>query len=261
MSVAALTTTTLSAALNASSRVFNLASTTGINGAGSLTTEQSVIVVGSEAMLVQRVPVAGTVEVIRGFGGTKARSHASGATVYAAARSLFAFAQPGDPSYPGGMVGLTGDAGDLPDYRLPVGLQVVDPNTGYEYMLVDCQSSFVVGEWVVIDGAGAASQLAIGSKGRVGIVVETVGASDRLSWVLRRGTYASALFDSDVTTGMELGAAAGFAGPFDSTNHVKIERATCTTAPSTATSPTVGDGVGTAYIDNPWVSGVATFVS
>jgi len=76
-----------------------------------------------------------------------------------------------------------------------------------------------------------------------------------------RGTFASALFDSDVTTAIQLGAAAGFAAPFDSTNHTLIERATCTVAPSTATSPTVGDGLGTAYIDNPWVSGVATFVS
>jgi hypothetical protein len=258
MSRAALSTTTLSAAITNKQTRFAVASTTGISGLGSLTTQQSVLVVGAEKMLVQNVPVSGVVEVMRGFDGTKAAEHASGTTVTIAAKTDIGFAE---NAYAVPLVGLTGDPGAKPGFALPVGQYRMDPETGYVYQLVDCQAAFQVGEWVVVDGNGLASQLAATSKGRVRIIVETIGSSDTLTWALARGTYASALFTSGVTTAVQLGADTGCAAPFSSANDVLIERATCTVAPSTATSPSVGGAVGTAYIDDPWVSGVATFVS
>jgi hypothetical protein len=246
---APLTQTTITADISASARTIPIASATGV-AAGS------ILVIGQEAVLVQSVnATALTCEVMRGHDGTRAKKHNSGALVYVGSGSTLGI----DPVT--GQITVAGYTGELGDMTLPLGSKYFDPDTGNEYTLVDCGATFINGEWVVLDGSFLATQLAIGSKGRVGIVTETPGASDQLAWVLTRGTYASALFDSDVTTAMQLGAAAGFAAPYDSTNGVLIERATCTTAPSTATSPTVGDGLGTAYVDNPWVNGVATFVS
>lgn len=253
MSIPALTETTLSAALDASTRVFAIGSTTGVNGAGSLTTAQSVIVIGAEAMLVQRVPVSGTVEVIRGFGGTKAKAHASGVRVFVGTRANFGFEQGtnGGEDH-NGLVGLTGDPGSLPAYRLPVGVLVFNPDDGNEYRLCDVQQAADIGEWQVITGAGLASDLASTSKGRCGVIVETVGGSDTLSWLLVAGTSASVKFASGVTTGCYLIAGAAIADILISTDANIIWGATCTAAPSSATD------LGTGYLDHPWVSGVAT---
>lgn len=243
--------TTLGVAISDAQRIITLASVSGIN-------VNDKLVVGAEILIVRKVSsTASQVTVRRGAEGTAARKHPVGAPVY-----IFAANTQPAPRYDKERqrVVVGGYDGYLPAPALPIGLLEYD-DFGNEYMLVDCSKGFVVGEWVVIDHQGLASQLAANSKGRVGIVVEPVDQSDTLAYVLRRGSFASALFDSDVTTAMELGAAAGYAAPFDSSNHVKIERATCIVAPSTATTPTIGDGIGTAYIDRPWVSGIATFVS
>lgn len=245
MSIPALTTTTLTAALNATDRRFAIGSTTGITGLGSLTTPQSALVIGGEIMLVQNVPVSGTVEVIRGQFGTKARAHAASVTVSAGAATRFSFNDYDQ------RIGLAGTPGSLPDYVLPVGGTRVDPDTGNEYALVDCQAAMAIGSWAVIDGAGLASALASTSKGRVGVVVETVGGSDTLSWVLVAGTFASTQFTSDVTTACELIAGAAIADILTSTGGNVIERATCISAPTSTTTD-----YGTVYMDHPWVSGV-----
>ncbi|HYE88048.1 MAG TPA: hypothetical protein VEA16_16915 [Vicinamibacterales bacterium] len=249
MSRPALTQTTLSAALNASDRVFAIGSTTGVNPQG-ITTEGSILVIGSEAMLVQRVPVSGTVEVIRGFGGTKARAHASGVRVFVGARSTFGFQDGGPAPDMFGLVGLTGDPGSLPAYRLPVGVVVFNPDDGNEYRLVDCQASMAIGAWAVIDGNGLASALAATSKGRCGVIVETVGGSDTLSWALVAGTSSSVQFTSNVTTACYLKAGAAIADILDSDGGNIIWGATCTAAPSSA------NDLGTGYLDHPWVTGV-----
>ncbi len=248
MAIAAPGTTTLTAALDSGlTRRFQVGSTSGINGAGSLTSPQSVLIVGSEMMLVEGVPSSGVVEVSRGFGGTKGRAHAAAVTVTFGARSIFTF---NEESYPR-RIGLVGDAGTLPDYVLPVGGSKVDPDTGNEYSLVDCQAAMAIGSWVVLSGAGLASALASTSKGRVGVVVETVGGSDTLSWVLTAGTFASTQFTSDVTTGCELIAGAGIADILTTTGGNLIQRATCIVVPTSVTTD-----YGTVYMDHPWVSGV-----
>lgn len=190
MSVAALSTTTLSAALDASTRVFAVASTTGINAQG-VTTVGSVLVVRGEAMLVQRVPVSGTVEVIRGFANTAAKAHPSGARVYHAARTAFAFAETGG-AQPQGLVGLRGDPGTLPEYRLPLGARVRD-EAGAEYVLCDFTATVHSGVTVSIsnDGNFSAAVLTSGHQGAVGVVAEPTSSSDTWGWVQVYG-YTSA---------------------------------------------------------------------
>lgn len=243
------TSTTLSEDITASATRFTVGSITGI-------AKGDLLVIGDEMMLVlDTVTTPAQVQVQRGVNGTGAVQHNTDAAIYQGDEEEFVKSR-------AGRIALAGYTGVLGEMELPLGRAYFDPDLGDEYALVDAGATFIVGEWVVLDGAFLATQLALAnSKGRVGIIVEASIVSDKVAWVLVRGTFASALFDSDVTTAMELGAAAGFAAPYDSTNHVLIQRATCTVAPSTATSPTVGDGVGTAYIDHPWVSGVATFVS
>lgn len=247
MAITALSTTTLSAAVNNSQTRIQLASTSGISGLGSLTTPQSVLIVGNEAMLVLSVPVSGFVEVTRGQAGTQAHQWASGATVTIGTRASFDFNR---GPWHQTRVALKGSAGDLPDYVLPVNGTQVDPATAYEYVLVDYQAAMAIGAWAVISGAGLASALASTSKGRCGVVIETIGASDLLGWILVAGQYASAQFTSDVTTACELIAGAAIADILTSTGGNVIERATCISAPSSATD------YGTVYMDHPWVSGV-----
>jgi hypothetical protein len=214
------------------------------------------LVLGRELCRIQAVDtVRLTVDVVRGREGTAAKAHLASIAVYYFGSG--GYGQDGDTR----AVTVDGYTGNLTRPTLPVGSEWTDPDTGNIYQLVDTGAAFQVGEWVVIDGAGLATQLALLSRGNVGIIVEAATASDQLAWALIVGSFAATLFDSDVTTAMQLGAAAGFAAPFDSTNHMIIARAICTVAPSTATSPTVGDGIGTAFIDRPFVDGVANFVS
>lgn len=245
--IPALTGTTLSAAIDGRQNRFALGSTSGINGTGSLTSPQSKIVVGGEAMLVQSIPVSGVVEVMRGVDGTRARAHASGATVYAGAKTLFDFTRTGED----GLIGLAGDPGTsgLPFYRLPLGVKVVDPNTGYEYRLCDYQAVFAAGDWVVIDAAGLASALATGSKGRVGVITETT-SSDNWGWVGVAGSFTATRGTSTVTTACVLKAGAAVAALGDSAGGNVIFNATYTAV--------TGNTSGTVYIDNPWVYGLTT---
>lgn len=188
MSIAALSNTTNTNALDGSARRFAVGSTTGINGVGSLTAPQSVIVVDDEAMLVQNIPVSGTVEVMRGALGTKARPHAAAALVYFGAASRFAFGEDGS-------VGLTGDAGNpagiLPNYRLPLGARKV--YAGKEYILCDftetVHSGVVVG--ISNDGLFTAGVLTSSNQGAVGVVAEQTSSSDMWGWVQIYGTASA----------------------------------------------------------------------
>lgn len=247
MAITALSTTTLSAAIDNSQTRFQVASTSGINGAGSLTTPQSILIVGNEAMLVLNVPASGFVEVTRGFAGTQAHAWASSATVTIGTRNSFDFNR---GPWHQTRIALRGNPGVLPDYVLPVNGTQGDPATGYEYVLVDYQAAMAIGAWAVISGAGLASALASTSKGRCGVVIETIGASDLIGWILVAGQYASAQFTSDVTTACDLIAGAAIADILTSTGGNIIWRATCISAPSSATD------YGTVYMDHPWVDGV-----
>ena len=238
------TYTTTAGDLSASGQSLVLTSVTGIS-AGTM------LLVGQELMKVRSVDTANvSVAVTRGREGTRAVAHNSGAFTWVFASGGY------EVDKASGKVAVSGYTGELGPLVLPIGSKYFDPDTGNEYILVETGASLIVGEWVAISGAGVATQLAIGTKGRVGIIVEAAVASDQVAWALVAGTFASALLDSDVTTAMQqLGAAAGFAAPYDSTNHTWIQRAVATVAPSTATSPAVGDGIGTVYIDHPWCAG------
>lgn len=240
--------TTLSAALDASAITIYTAASTGF-------AVGSYLVIGKEVLLLTAVDTTNHVHSVkRGMKGTQALAHASAAVVSLGTASVFG------PNTKDG-IELAGYTGALGTPKLPIGSKWVDPSTGYEYILCDSAAAYIVGEWVVITAAGAASQLAASSKGRVGVVVEAVGASDKLFWVLVVGSFASANFTSDVTTAMLLYAGTGTLDWPTSGAGAYVRGVSCTTAPSTATSPGLGGGVGTAYLNNPWVEPGDVFVS
>lgn len=265
---ATLRNLTLSAAIDKKATEF------GVSSVSSLTVGMLAVCNG-EAMLVNRVDSTNTkIGVQRGYAGTKERKHASGAVIWVDRADYFS------TDVPSGVATSTEEVA-LPRIVLPAGytaqearcFRIVndswvevsthrlanhrcsDPDTGYEYLLVDCQSSFLAGEWAVVDPDGLASQLATTSKGRVAIIVETVSASDTLSWALVVGKYASTNTTSDVTTAADMIASTGTADILTSTGGNILWGAACTVAPSTATSPGLGGGVATVYVCNPWVSG------
>lgn len=209
----------------------------------------SILVIGNEVLAVLVILSSTTVTCERGQQGTKAVAHASGTTVYYGASTLFGIL--GSTN----LVTLIGDPGTLPAYTLPVGSRAMDPNTGYEYMLVDCQQAFSIGEIVVIDGVGAAIPITATAKGRVGIIVEAIAASDTWAWALING-QASALLTSDVTTACYLvGGTSGLADILTSTGGNIIYGLTCNAAPSSATD------LGTVQISDAFATGVTVSFS
>lgn len=265
----ALRNITISQAMTAKALEIAVSSVTNI-------TVGMIAVVNGEAMLVNRVDSTNTkLGLQRGYASTSQRKHASGSVMWVDKAEYFYMDPP-----PSGQATLSEEVA-VPRIVLPAAysapearcfrivndswVQVSthrlanhvceDPDTGYEYLLVDCGAAMVAGEWVVVDPDGLATQLAAGSKGRVAIIVETVSASDTLSWALRVGKYASALTTSDVTTAADLIAGTGAADILTSAGGNIIWGAACTVAPSTATSPTLGGGLATVYVSNPWVSG------
>lgn len=194
MSIAALSSTALSAGIDAKQTRFAVTSTSGINGLGSLTSPQSIIVVDGEAMAVLNVPVSGVVEVARGY-ESRAKAHASGASVFFAARSRFSFQTDG-------FVGLVGTGGtpdgSLPDYRLPLGSRRVE--NGKEYILVDFTETVHTGVVVNIsnDGLFTAAVLTTAHQGAVGVVAEQTCSSDSWGWVQIYGTASAQ--DASVTS-------------------------------------------------------------
>lgn len=229
-----------------------------------------VVFVNREAMKVKAVQGT-THTVLRGQNGTRALAHASGQPAFYGVPAYFS------PSVPQGKAVAAQEVA-VPRIVLPEGRvfrilndswievppgrlanhRAVDPDTGYEYVLVDCAAAFQVGEWVAIDGDGLATQLSASSKGRIGIIIEAASASDTLTWAIVVGVFAAALFTSGVTTACVLMAGTGCANISTSTGGNVIFNATCTVAPSTATSPSVGDGVGTALLNNPFCYGLTT---
>lgn len=208
MSIAALSSTTLTNAIDGRQTRFAVASTTGINGLGSLTAPQSTIAVDGEAMLVLNVPVSGILEVMRGVNGTAAKAHAAASVVYYGAKTVFGFAEDGQ-------VGLAGDPGVLPNYRLPLGSR--KPIGGKEYILCDFTSTVHSGVTVSIssDGLFTAAPLTGAFQGSVGVVAEQTSTSDRWGWVQIYG-WASAQIasgDSAATSAMVAVVASSVSSP------------------------------------------------
>lgn len=194
MPVTQLSTSTLSAALNATDNAFNVASTSSIS-VGQL------LVLRGEAMQVRQIPVSGRVVVRRGYQGTRAISHPSGATFYI-----------GDPddfkAIKDHAMATVGASGTYPDFLLP-GQRAFD-QAGNEYIMVDLTSTCYSGTTVVIsvDGAFTATQAAGGAQGPVGVTVEQ-GSSAQYVWAQIYGYNAYA----QETIGDSAGTSALIAGP------------------------------------------------
>jgi len=264
-----LNTVTLSAAMTASQTFAKVSSVTS-RLVGDL------LVQDTEVMLVNRLEpddiLNSIVGVQRGYAGTRASKHASGAVCWLDRAEYFAQTKPRGSVTASEVAVLPVvviSAEDPKAYRYVndswveisrnrvVNHECVDPDTGFVYLLVDCQNAFQVGEWAVVDPNGLATQVGAASKGRVVIIVETVTASDTFSWGLHAGTYTAALLSSNVTSAADMIAVTGAGDILTSAGGNIIWRAWAQSDPTTLTSPTVGGGIGTVYIDRPYVDGVA----
>lgn len=240
MSITALTTTTLTNAIDARQSRFVIGSTTGVNGTGSLSSPQSVIVIDGEKMLVQSIPVSGTVEVMRGH-DSKAMAHAAGAPVFVGAKTAFGFVDQD------GAVGLLGDAGPggvLPSYALPLGYR--RRYGGKEYILVDFQEAVHSGVVVTIsnDGLFTSSVLTTTHQGAVGVVAEQTTASDTWGWVQIYGTTS----------------AQDASGTSAATSAYQPIVASSVSSPATGLSVVANTAASTAarFIYNMFITGIAT---
>lgn len=247
---------TLAAAIDAHAITIYTAASTGFAVGKNL-------VIGNEVLLLTKVDTTNHVhEVKRGMRGTAAVKHVSGAKVWLGAPDKFG------PNTKNG-VEIAGYEGDLGVPKLPIGSRYIDPDTGYEYLLVDCGQAFVKGTWVCVDPDGGAILLSGITKGRVGLVVEAVSTSDKYAWVMVVGSFASACMTCTVTTDVLLAANAATPGSVIAAStcsgcDVIVHNASCTadvTSGATGTCAITGTWYGTAYLSNPWVSGVEDVVS
>ena len=153
MSIAQLSSTTLNTTggIDARQTRFVLTSTSNIYGVGSLVAGQgqSVLVIDDEKMLVQSIPISGTVEVIRGVDGSKAKPHANSSTVWFGSKDKFGAATEG------GYVCLIGTGGTpdgiLPTYGVPGTRRAV---AGKEYVMCNFDTTVHTGVTVSISNDG-----------------------------------------------------------------------------------------------------------
>lgn len=266
MSVTAPTTTTLGAAIaTQTTRTVTVASTTGMSAGNFL-------VAGQEQMLILSVDSSTQLTVQRAVAGSASRIHPNGATVYYGAGSVFG-ARTSDQS--NAQATMVATASALPSYRLPLGSQVLDPNTGNVFMLVDFTAPVFSGVTVSIsnDGLFTAAPLTTAHQGSVGVVVETdKPTSDKWGWVQVYGAYSNAQLangDSAVTSAyIALAAssvttpAAGLAAIVNTTSTAVAQifgmfiTGAATTAVTSAASH-VGVGV-PVWLNFPYVRGFAT---
>lgn len=254
--MAALNNTTLSAALSREEKNVPLTSVSNIS-VGDL------LIIGGEATKVTEIIGTTHVVVLRGYAGTHARPHASGALVYSGSEDKFGnkvptgYAVSTDAPYLPHIVLAGGSARAfriLNDSWVEVkvgrrlNFEVEDPDTGYVYLLCESTAAITAGAWCVVDADGQAGLIATDSKGRVVVAVEAASASDTLFWGLVIGTYSAAQFDSDVTSACVLIAGAGIADISASAGGNVIHNATCITA--------VTSVLGTAYLNRAWVYGI-----
>lgn len=146
-------------------------------------------------------------------------------------------------------------------YAGPFGRVFVDDSSGAEFMLVDCQEAFTIGEVVVIDAAGAATAITNTSRGRVGVIAGTVGGSDTAAWAQIYGPVSSVLCSSDVTTGglliANVSTDTGTVGEATSTVGNIVWSAYASGAATTATSPVGPGGLCSLVLNRPYVTAQA----
>lgn len=231
MAVAQLSSTTLSAAIAIGDKNFTVASTTGIS-AGT-----TFLVVRNEVMKVQEVPVSGQVAVLRGYSGTFARAHPSGAVVYFGTADQFKAIQ-----QLAAQNGLTGDSGNLPDYMVP-GQRAFD-GAGNEFIMVDLSVPCFSGTTVQIsmDGLFSAAPVVGGGQGPVGLTIEE-GTSAQYTWAQIYG-FNSYAQDSTVTSA--------------ATSASLALAATSVSTPNVGLAVGAASSVGQFYIYGMFITGVAT---
>ena len=201
MAIPIYNSTTLSEAVGVAKQKFTVASTSNILAGYTLAVQGTA---GLEIMHVSTVPVSGTIEVQRGWGGTRALSHASGARVFInwTGTSGDGFKTVED-SIGVDNIKLIGNSGTYPDFALP-GTRARD-GIGNEYVMVELTATAYGGTCVTIAPTVnfTAVQTAGGTHGSVGILVEP-GTSDQYVWAQIYGyqSYAqlSGTSSSDITS-------------------------------------------------------------
>jgi hypothetical protein len=163
-----LNTSTFSEAVSKDANEFTVAATTNIS-VGSL------LVANGEVFKVQAIPVSGRVVVRRGYEGTRALQHKSGARFFI-----------GDPddfkAIKDNAAALIGANGTYPDFCLP-GTRAKDA-AGNEFIMVDLTATLYGGSTIAIsnDGNFTGGALKGGAhQGAVGVLVEP-GTSNQYVW-------------------------------------------------------------------------------
>lgn len=226
--IAAISSTTLSAAIGAGDNTFTVASITGIS-------KGNIIVVRNEAMKVQVAPANGRVQVLRGWNGTVARAQPSGAIAYFGTPDAFKAIQTS-------LTALVGDSSSFPDYLLP-GQRATD-GAGNEYILVDLTVQCFSGTTVQIsmDGTFTGTPVVGGGQGPVGLTVEE-GSSAQFAWAQIYG-FNSYAQDSTVTSA--------------ATSASVALAATSVSTPNVGLAVGAVSSVGQFYIYGMFITGVAT---
>jgi len=168
MPVDALSSTTLGAALNATSKDVVVSSTSGM-------AVGDILACREEGMLIQRVISSTQVEVSRGWQGTDAREHPNLRRVYFGGPDKF-------QNIRESALSMFGDSDVYPEYLLP-GQRAFD-GAGNEYILLDSLSSYPIysGCTVVFRPPNFyARQLQAGYQGMVALAVEP-SSSDQFFW-------------------------------------------------------------------------------
>jgi hypothetical protein len=223
-------TSTLSAAITDSDNAFNVASTANISVGSLLAFRQ-------ELMQVRNIPVSGRVVVRRGYEGTHALAHKSGATFFIGSGSDF------EGIY-NQTLGLFGPAAMLPKICIP-GARAFDAD-GYEYVLVDIGAitnavGIVSGSTVGIskDGLYTATTLSTSHSGPIGIITETA-TSNQWVWALIRGLYVAA----EVSLGSSAATSTGVCLPASSVSSPSVGLLVVTTSQASSIYATTSAGIG-----------------
>jgi hypothetical protein len=220
-------TSTLSAAITDLDNEFNVASTTNI-------TVGCLLVFAREVMQVREIPVSGRVNVRRGYQGSHAAAHRSGATFFIGTPDQFAQAR-------NASLGLFSPGAKLPDCLIP-GSRAIDVD-GYEYLLVDVAETggIVKGATIGIskDGLYRASILTPAHSGLVGVVAE-LGTSDQWIWALTKGLYKRA----EATVGGSIATSTGLCFPASSASSPSVGLIVYTTSQASSVYATTSAGLG-----------------
>jgi len=174
-----LTRTTLSAALNDSDAEIYVASTTGLANGRLIYIRGEVIKVSDTASTL-----ANPIGVVRGYDGTRTKSHPSGAKLYHGAPDVF-------KSLYSNAKGLFGDSGTFPQYLIP-GAKATDDD-GNEYVMVEASAQIYTGVTCAIslDGNFTAAVHTDSLRGSIGVAVEQIDSTE-FGWLQIYGYHAAA---------------------------------------------------------------------